>query len=94
MLSMEHKHLKIVKDILSRYPYHFYAFGSRTTGNAKQYSDLDLCFKEQIPSHVIVEIEEHFEDSDLPFTVDLVDWKNCSQDFRKRIDKDLSVIDL
>jgi len=31
-IQLEDKHLKIVKDILSKYPYQFYAYGSRVKG--------------------------------------------------------------
>jgi predicted nucleotidyltransferase len=72
MLFMEPKHLTIVQNILSKYPYSFYAFGSRARGNPKTLSDLDLCFFENIPLNVLAHIDEDFEESDLPYTVDMV----------------------
>ncbi|MDQ5890821.1 MAG: uncharacterized protein QG604_695 [Candidatus Dependentiae bacterium] len=89
MLFMETRHYHIIIDILSRYPYTFYAFGSRTKGNPKKFSDLDLCYKEPIPSNVINELEEAFEESYLPFTVDLLNWNTCSSEFRDIIKNDL-----
>lgn len=73
---------------MSPYPYTFYVFGSRVKGNVKKFSDLDLCFKDKIPSYVITEIETQFIESDLPFSVELVDWNQCSDDFKKIIKKD------
>ena len=79
----------IIQDILSQYPYTFYAFGSRAKNKARPLSDLDLCYKEAIPMKVIIEIEEHFEESDLPFKVDIINWNTCSADFKKLIEPDL-----
>ena len=92
MLTMEPRHYKIVKDILSKYPYTFYAFGSRARGNPKLLSDLDLCFVENIPWSVRAHINEDFEESNLPFTVDVIDWNTCSDEFRAQIKPNLILI--
>jgi uncharacterized protein len=92
MLFMEPKHLVIVHNILSKYPYEFYAFGSRARGNPKKLSDLDICFFDNIPSNIVIQIEDDFEESDLPYKVDIVDWNKCSDDFRALIKKDLVLI--
>ena len=92
MLFMEPKHCAIVHNILSKYPYSFYAFGSRARGNPKKLSDLDICFFDNIPSNIVMNIEEDFEESDLPYKVDIVDWNKCSDDFRVLIKKDLVLI--
>lgn len=92
MVYMEPRHWKIVEDILKKYPYTFYAFGSRAKGTQKRLSDLDLCFKESIPFNVQGHIDEDFEESDLPFKVDLLDWQFISPEFREIIKKDLILI--
>ncbi|MBI2603273.1 MAG: nucleotidyltransferase domain-containing protein [Deltaproteobacteria bacterium] len=92
MILMEERHLQIVRNILSKYPYKFYAFGSRVTGNAKKFSDLDLCYKESIPDNIVSHIEGEFEDSDLPFKIDLLSWERCLPEFRKTIDSQLTLI--
>lgn len=71
-LLMSSQDKKILKSTLSKYPYHFYAYGSRVKGTARKYSDLDICYQEKIPSYVLVEIEKDLEESDLPFIVELV----------------------
>jgi len=93
-LYMESRHYQILLEILSKYPYVFYAFGSRAKGNPKRFSDLDLCFKESIPSRDLNAIVEALEESDLPFTVDVVDWNKCSAQFKELIGKDLVEITL
>ena len=91
-IHMEERHLKIVHDILSKYPYTFYAFGSRVKGKQRRFSDLDLCFKEPIPFNIQGDIDEDFEESDLPFKVDVLNWRYISPEFRELITKDLVVI--
>ena len=72
MLQLETRHQKIIQQILSNYPYKFYAYGSRVKGNARKYSDLDICYQEDIPDAIAFQIEEEFKESDLPFVVELV----------------------
>lgn len=89
MIQIEEKYQKIIKDILSKYPYSFYAFGSRAKGKAKKFSDLDICFFSNIPWNVKSHIDEDFEESDIPYTVDLIDLSLCDESFRNLIQKDL-----
>jgi predicted nucleotidyltransferase len=65
---------QILEQILDKYPYQFYAYGSRVKGNARKYSDLDLCYnyQENMPAHLAVEIQGELEESNLPFVVELV----------------------
>jgi len=71
-LQLEEKYYQIIRQILSQYPYQFYAYGSRAKGTANKYSDLDICYQEEVPLAVISEIRERFTDSNLPFEVELV----------------------
>jgi predicted nucleotidyltransferase len=86
-LQIEDRHLKIILDILSKYPYEFFAFGSRVKGVSDKFSDLDLCFFENIPSKFLFQIEEFLEESDLPYKVDMVDFNKCKKDFQDEIMK-------
>jgi len=83
---------RILKQILNKYPYTFYAYGSRVKGTARKFSDLDICYQEEIPSYEVVQIEEELEESDLPFMVELVNWKSMRPTFQKVIQKDLILI--
>ena len=89
MVTIEKKHLELLKRILKKYPYNFYAYGSRVTGKNRKYSDLDLCYKEEIPTKIILDIKEELEESDIPFRVDLVYWDDMPEGFQKLIEKDL-----
>ncbi len=63
-----------------------WAYGSRVTGNAKPYSDLDLvAFSESNQQMHISELREAFEESSLPFRVDLFVWEQMPESFRGNI---------
>ncbi len=92
MINLEKQYLEIVKNILKKYPYTFYIFGSRTKGKAKKLSDLDLCFMDNIPLHTKAIIEEEFAESNLPFKVDLMDWNQLPLTFQNQIRNDLVIL--
>ena len=71
-----------------------WAFGSRATRSAKQYSDLDLAIIAQEPMSLTVRaaLADEFSESDLPFKVDIVDWANTSEAFRKVIERDKVIV--
>ncbi len=87
--AFTHRQAKIITDILSHYLYPFLAFGSRVKGAHREYSDLDLCYQADIPDSVIAQLMDDFEQSDLPFKVDIVAWKRCSPEFQQIIKDDL-----
>ncbi|MFH0798942.1 MAG: nucleotidyltransferase domain-containing protein [Pseudomonadota bacterium] len=60
------------------------AFGSRVGGEAKPYSDLDLAVvgQEKIDRSRLARLKEAFEESNIPFRVDIVDWCSISESFR------------
>jgi len=94
-LSPEHQ--AIVCDILSRHlptPVRVSVFGSRATGKARRYSDLDLVLEgpSPIPRAVMVNLAESFDESDLPWKVDLIDWHTISDQFRGAIASDRIVL--
>jgi len=91
-IYVEQKHLKIILDILKKYPYTFYAYGSRTKGNVKPTSDLDICFVEPIHFDVQSHIEEDFEESDLPFRVEVCDYYLMQREFQELIKKDFVLL--
>ena len=64
-----------------------WAFGSRTTGKAKPYSDLHLALITPVALTLsqMATLQEAFDASDLTFRVDLVDWAATSDSFRQII---------
>lgn len=64
-----------------------WVFGSRATGRARRYSDLDLAIDagRQLTLDDIASLNEAFSDSDLPYRVDIVDWHNIDDRWRQMI---------
>jgi predicted nucleotidyltransferase len=64
-----------------------WVFGSRATGRAGRYSDLDLAIDACRPLTLdeIAGLAEAFSDSDLPYKVDLVDWHGIEDRWRQII---------
>ena len=89
---MENRHFEMLRQILDKYPYEFYAYGSRVKEKARKFSDLDLCYQEEIPARTITELRWELKESNLPFIVELVNWKNMRPAFQKIIKKDLVLI--
>lgn len=85
MINIEPKHLKILIGILKQYDISFFLFGSRITPHVKQFSDIDLLYFENIETHLLLKLEEAFEDSDLPYKVDLLAYHKLDEDFKKII---------
>jgi predicted nucleotidyltransferase len=67
-----------------------WAFGSRTKGTAKPYSDLDLALITHAPLSLaqLASVTHAFDNSDLPMRVDLVDWAATTAAFRAIIERD------
>lgn len=96
MIDIRHDQLEIVKAILKRQVPNaeVRAFGSRVTGTAKNHSDLDLVIVGEGPLDFRTKalLEEAFEESDLPFRVDIVDWATVSDSFRNIIERQYEVV--
>lgn len=60
------------------------AFGSRVTGKAKPFSDLDLAIMGDKPLSLEIRarLEEAFSESDLPWKVDILDQFSSDQAFQ------------
>ena len=84
-------HLRIVRDVLRRHlpdGVKVWVFGSRATWATKDSSDLDLALEGdgEIPVRSITALESAFEDSDLPYTVDIVDVRRIGKRFRRLVE--------
>jgi type I restriction enzyme S subunit len=81
---------QIVRDILQRLvpDREVWAFGSRAKWTAKEYSDLDIAFMgdEPLSIGVVADLNEAFQESALPFKVDVVDWAAITPSFRKVVE--------
>lgn len=64
-----------------------WVFGSRVRGRARRHSDLDLAIDAGriLTLDETAQLREAFAESDLPYCVDLVDWRAVGDDFRGMI---------
>ena len=64
-----------------------WVFGSRATGRARRYSDLDLAIDagRRLTLDETARLRETFSESDLPYRVDLVDWHDINDRWRQTI---------
>ena len=96
MLDLSPEYLEMVKTILAQ---HFpecevRAYGSRVTGNARKYSDLDISIvgEGKLDRRHLMDLRNAFDESDLPIRVDIHDWHNTSSSFQKIIEQRYVVI--
>lgn len=91
MIDVSPFQLEMIKKILERHVSgcEVRVFGSRATRTAKDYSDLDLAIvgKERLSDKVLFALKEDFQQSDIPFRVDVLDWNAISKEFREVIEK-------
>jgi len=89
MLQLEEKHLNTVRQIVEQHVdarvWQPIIFGSRASGNASKYSDIDIGFLGPRPmsQQVLYRVMDDLEESDLPYKVDVVDFFEVEEDFRR-----------
>ena len=84
-------HLEIVQDILRTHlpaGVKVWVFGSRANWTTKDSSDLDLAVAgpSKLDYRVMADLEIAFEESDIPYTVDVVDLNAVSSEFREIVE--------
>lgn len=81
----------IIKDILKKYPYDFFYYGSRVKGGYTKASDLDILVShsEKIPDGVISQIELEFNESKIPYIVKITNKANIEDYFYDLIKESL-----
>ena len=65
-----------------------WVYGSRANGRARRYSDLDLMLDDlgkTIPTRVMGDLDEDFDESNLPIIVDLHDMALTDDSFLDRV---------
>ena len=86
-IQITNEEKNIVQNILQKYvpDCEVWAFGSRVTNSAKKYSDLDLAIigNQPISAQKMADLNHAFSESDLIWKVDIVDWCNTADWFKK-----------
>ncbi|MFQ5717343.1 MAG: nucleotidyltransferase family protein [Nitrospinales bacterium] len=95
MIDIQPDQLKIVREILARRlpdDMKVWVFGSRAGRTKKKYSDLDLALEsadgKKLPFETLTALQTDFEDSDLPWKVDVLDINAIDPGFRKIVERD------
>ncbi|MBI4431822.1 MAG: nucleotidyltransferase domain-containing protein [Candidatus Omnitrophica bacterium] len=96
MIDLKPEYLDEIKRILSSLASdcEVRVFGSRISGRARSYSDLDIVLMgpKEIDWRRIEAIKQAFSESEIPFLVDVVDWHAISDEFKKVIEKHYEVL--
>ena len=96
MIDLDEKSMQSVKAILHEHApdCKVLAFGSRVTGTAHKFSDLDLALICDAPIdwRRIESLKDAFSESDLPIMVDILDWHTLSETFRTMIKDKFEVL--
>jgi predicted nucleotidyltransferase len=89
-LELSERHAQMIEKLLLNHipDRPVWAFGSRTFGRARRYSDFDLAIAGPSPlsASLEYELEEALDRSLLPIEVDLIDLNDVSEPFRARIE--------
>lgn len=88
-LNVTEKDRQVLIRIITKYlpKTKIYLFGSRAREDHALESDIDIALdnNNKIESSILSSIREGVEESTIPFTVDIIDLNNVSNDFKKQI---------
>lgn len=95
-LDVKPAHLDEIRRILSEHVpgFEVIAFGSRVRGDARPWSDLDLAVSGPATLHWndLGKLTEAFQESELPFRVEVMDWDTASPEFKRAIEQERTVL--
>lgn len=86
-INISHDECALINKIFEGYTQVF-IFGSRVKQTNRRFSDLDVCIKDAISDYEFELLKEKLENSDLPFKVDLIEYKRVDDDFKSIIDNE------
>ncbi|MCK5295405.1 MAG: nucleotidyltransferase domain-containing protein [Alphaproteobacteria bacterium] len=94
-IDISSEHLSIVNKILQELlpkGVKVWVFGSRAKKTARTYSDLDIALEREdekpVALDILVRLENAFEESLLPYKVDVIDLNNITSEFKKIVERD------
>jgi predicted nucleotidyltransferase len=96
MIDLDEKYLDEIRWILTgKAPdCEVRAFGSRIEDRARDFSDLDLVLvgSENLNWRRIESLKDAFASSNLPMTIDVIDWHAISDEFRSVVENNYEII--
>lgn len=98
MIKLCKQELQTVKNILSDHAPELdvLIFGSRANGNSHEHSDLDIALRgaHKLDILFLATLKDEFQESDLPFRVDIIDFHRVSPAFQKVILETCEALDV
>lgn len=92
MIDLEQKYIDFIKNIIKKEltNYKLYIFGSRVKNTAKKFSDIDIAIESVELTEIIKSrLESLFENSTIPYEVDIINLDSISETFKNIIKDDL-----
>jgi predicted nucleotidyltransferase len=77
----------IVRRIVGPLPVRVFLFGSRALGTGRPTSDIDLALlsDDPLPADPVVRLKDEFEESTIPYTVDVIDLSQVDEPLREKV---------
>jgi hypothetical protein len=81
---------QIAKHHLSGLKVRLYLFGSWARGEERSSSDIDLAvdYDQILPSGTLARLKAAYEESNIPYTIDLVDLTQTDPEFKEKVEKE------
>lgn len=78
---------KILLKYIAKRKVKVYLFGSRAKNTARATSDVDIALlpMESLPDNFFADLRELLEESNLPYTVDIIDLSQIDEAFKQKI---------
>ena len=96
MISLTENEIQIIKDILKKHIKYgkVYLFGSRVKGTNKKFSDIDIVIdiNAKLSLNEMSRIKDDFEESDLIYIADIIDYNAVDNSFKSIIDNEKVLI--
>lgn len=92
MIDLKQEYIEFIKNTINNElkSYKLFIFGSRAKSTAKEYSDIDIAISsDELTPEIKSRLEFLFEDSTLPYEVDIINLKTISDEFKNLIKNNL-----
>ena len=85
---------RIIGKYLSLNEFKIFFFGSRVKGDNFSKADIDVGIdgEKRIPAGIKLQIEEELEKIPIPYKIDLVDFKDVSEEFKENVLKSIEYV--
>ena len=81
---------QVAENVLGNYDVDVYLFGSWANGTQRRTSDIDVAIDPHrpLPPGTLSMLRERFEESTIPYFVDVVDLSEVGEEFRARVHRE------